>query len=265
MNDRNDSKRLPAVFISHGSPMAALEAGEYAQSLRRFGSSVNPKAILVVSAHWETPDVRITAAENPQLVYDFGGFPRELYEMKYDAPGSPELARRVRDLLANEGVDVKLDASRGWDHGVWIPMRLTFPDARISVVALSLPIMEPAKLFAIGRALRSLRDEGVLIVGSGGIVHNLRLFNPRVGKDAAPESWAIDFTNWVMEGIEQHHIDELFAYEAKAPHAQRAVPTPEHFTPLFVVLGAAGDYDSVDPIFYGFDYGHMAMHSFAIA
>ena len=256
---------LPVVFISHGSPMVALERGPYAEALEKFGSSINPAAILVVSAHWdESLGIRIAAAQRPKAIYDFGGFPAPLYQMKYDAPGSPTLAARVEDALRESGFLASLDPQRGWDHGVWIPLRLMLPEARVPVVQISLPMSSrPEQLFKVGGALAQFRKENVLILGSGGLVHNLRQFRPDM-KDGQVDSWASDFENWVKDAIHRQDIAALMNYARQAPHAALAVPTPEHFAPLFVVLGAAQAYTRVDSLFDGFQYGSISMHCLAL-
>ncbi len=259
-----DNREQPALFVSHGSPMTALETGPYAQALAAFGESVAPGAIVVISAHWQERGIRIASAARPELIYDFGGFPRELYELKYPAPGSPELAADVARELGSAGFEATLDDNRGWDHGVWVPLRLMFPEARIPVVQVSLPMQgSPEELFRAGEVLSGFRKKAVLILGSGGIVHNLRLLN-WARKDAPAEGWAQEFQDWVHRAIERRDLASLFQYEKLAPHAARAVPTPEHFAPLFPVLGAAGDYKKVVPIFEGIEYGNMSMCSFGL-
>jgi 4,5-DOPA dioxygenase extradiol len=254
----------PAVFVSHGSPMTALDKGPYAEALAAFGKSVEPKAILVVSAHWQEPGIRIASAERPGLIYDFGGFPRELYELKYAAPGSPELAAELGETLRSSGFEATADPERGWDHGVWAPLRLMFPEARIPVVQISLPMRwSPQELYRVGEALSGFRRKGVLTLGSGGIVHNLRLMN-WAEKDAPVDAWAREFEHWVQDAVARHDLAALFGYAKLAPEAARAVPTPEHFIPLFPVLGAAGEYQKVVPIFEGVEYGNMSMYSFQL-
>lgn len=258
------SQKLPAVFVSHGSPMTALDAGPYAQALATFGKSVAPEAILVISAHWQEAGIRIASGAHPALIYDFGGFPRELYELKYSAPGSPDLAVEAEGALRAAGLEASLDQSRGWDHGVWVPLRLMFPEARIPVVQISLPMhWTPQQLYRVGAALGSFRKKGMLLLGSGGLVHNLRLLN-WASKDAPVESWAQEFESWVRTAIERHDLESLCNYEKQAPHASRAVPTPEHFTPLFPVLGAAEGYANVTPIFDGIEHGNISMFTFAL-
>jgi 4,5-DOPA dioxygenase extradiol len=255
---------MPAVFVSHGSPMAAMDHGPYAKALAAFGKTVEPRAIVVISAHWQEPGIRIASGAKPELIYDFGGFPRELYELRYDAPGSPELAEEVKAELERAGLAATLDERRGWDHGVWVPLRLMFPGARVPVVAVSLAYEQsPEELYRMGAAIGRLREQGVLIIGSGGIVHNLRLMN-WAHKDVAADTWALEFQNWVQAAIERGDLAALFAYEQRAPHAGRAVPTPEHFVPLFPVLGAAGAQAKLTPIFEGVEHGNMSMYSFAL-
>lgn len=254
----------PAVFVSHGSPMTALESGPYAHALAEFGKSVSPAAIIVISAHWQEPGIRIASAARPELIYDFGGFPRALYELKYPAPGSPELAERVAAALGRPGFDTTLDARRGWDHGVWVPLRLMFPEARIPVLEISLPTRwSPQELYRVGEALAPLREKAVLILGSGGIVHNLRLMN-FAQKEAPSETWAREFQDWVRSAVERRDLSSIFNYQKLAPQVARAVPTEEHLAPLFPVLGAAGDYSYVRPIYEGIEHANMSMYSFAL-
>ena len=261
---RETNSTMPAVFVSHGSPMTALDRGPYAEALAAFGRTIAPKAIVVISAHWQESEIRIASGTRPELIYDFGGFPRELYEIRYDAPGSPDLASEVKSELEGAGFAASLDERRGWDHGLWVPLRLMYPEARIPVVAVSLPYgLSTEELYRAGKAIGGLRERGVLILGSGGIVHNLRLMN-WAQKDAPVETWALEFQSWVRQAIEKHDLAALFAYEQQAPHAKRAAPTPEHFVPLFPVLGAAGVKAELRPIFEGMEYGNMSMFSFAL-
>ncbi len=262
----SNASPVPVAFVSHGSPMVALERGPYGEALEKFGQSLRPAGILVISAHWEESlGVRIASAARPKVIHDFGGFPAPLYQMKYDAPGSPALAAAVESKLRQAGVSATLDPNRGWDHGVWVPLRLMFPEAHIPVVELSLPMNStPEQLFQLGGALSGFRREQILILGSGGLVHNLRLFRPGL-KDGPVENWAAEFEAWVQKAIQQRDFAALFNYARHAPHASKAVPTPEHFAPLFVVLGAAQPYKKVDSIFEGFEYANISMHSFALS
>ena len=253
-------------MVSHGSPMVAIETGLYQEALGRFGREQLPAAIVVISAHWDSGDVvRITSAAKHHLIYDFGGFPGKLYELTYPAVGSPELAQRIDAVLRDADVPSAQDADRGLDHGVWIPLRLMYPKADVPVVELSIPgTRSPAELFRIGTLLSPLRSEGVLILGSGGIVHNLTRLDWR-HRDGPPEAWALDFDRWFAAKLEAWDTDGLLRYQQTAPSAALAVPTNEHFHPVFVALGAARERGSIEHIHEGFQYGTLSMRSFAIA
>ncbi len=261
---QENSELLPAVFLSHGSPMTVLDQGPYSKALAEFGRSVNSTAIVMISAHWQEPGIQIASGAHPKLIYDFGGFPPELYQLKYDAPGSPALASEIATELKRAGFEVGMDAERGWDHGVWVPLRLMFPKGKIPVVVISLPMRwSPEELYNVGKALGGLRSKGVLVLGSGGVVHNLRMMNWR-DQGAATDEWAWDFQEWVKQRVAEHDWETLFGYEKLAPNAALAVPTPEHFAPLFPVLGAAGESAKLVPIFEGIEHGNMSMFSFAM-
>lgn len=257
-------RRAPAVFFGHGSPITILDRGEYAEALAAFGRHcAAARGIVIVSAHWETHRfVRATRWTSAPLVYDFSGFPPELYRIQYPAPGSPELAEETCQHLREAGYDAGYEDTRGLDHGAWIPLALTLPDARVPVVQLSLPrAAPPDEVFAMGAALRPLRDSGVILAGSGGIVHNLRLAiaNPL---DAPPEEWAFEFDEWVREQIEGRRFTTLMQYAAEAPYAVKAVPTPEHLAPLFFTLGAAHREDRLEALFRGMEHGNISMSSY---
>jgi 4,5-DOPA dioxygenase extradiol len=246
--------------------MLALDAcGEYGRALRRFAASLPPlRAIVIVSAHWEAPaPIRITAAERPGQIYDFGGFPPALYEVRYPARGAPDVAAEIGSLLEAAGMPAALEPRRGLDHGVWVPLRLGFPRADVPVVEVSMPRPRtPEDLLRVGRSLRPLRDRGVLLVGSGGLVHNLRY--ARLGDERAPvDPWARAFDEWARDRIERRDEKELVAYRKLAPEADLAVPTPEHLDPLFVVLGAAGEGDRAHTVFEGFQHGNLSLRSVA--
>lgn len=255
-----DMNHAPAAFLAHGSPMSGLGGDEHAAALRTFGDAHRDlRAIVVVSAHWQKPlPVAVTSWRRAPLIYDFGGFPEELYRIQYPAPGDPALAARIVEAL---GGGARTEPARGLDHGAWVPLRLAWPDAAIPVIQVSLPAAAPRELFALGEALRILRQEGVAIVGSGGIVHNLRrvVFHD---KDAPVEPWAAAFDRWVAERVVVRDVEALFGYEA-AENAAAAVPTPEHFDPLFVALGAAEPHERAATIYVGFQYGTISMRSFA--
>jgi 4,5-DOPA dioxygenase extradiol len=258
---------FPVLFVSHGAPSAALDDDGYTKALGAWARGrPRPRAIVVVSAHDEARGpVRVNTGGKPSLIYDFSGFPAPLYELRYPAPGAPDLAREVAGALAGAGLDPVLDARRGWDHGVWVPLRLLYPAADVPVVEVSLPVPRtPDLLVAMGRAVAPLRERGVLLFGSGGIVHNLR----RLRWDDAegpPEPWASAFDTWVEERVKARDAAGLAAYATRAPHADLAVPTSEHFDPLFFVLGARDGRDEVESLYEGFRYGTLSLRSFALA
>ncbi|WP_257448905.1 dioxygenase family protein [Archangium lipolyticum] len=254
----------PALFVSHGSPMVALETDAFPQAMKAFGESVAPRALVVVSAHWETPGgVRVTASEAPPLIYDFGGFPEPLYQLKYPSPGAPELARDIVARLGAAGLPATADASRGLDHGTWIPLRLAFPAARTPVVQVSLPWgASAADVAKMGEALRPLRAEGVLLMGSGGITHNLRRLAWQ-DKSAPAASWAGEFDAWVGERLAARDFAGIQSWTS-APHARLAHPSAEHFLPIFFALGAALPEERVTPVFEGFHYSSLSMRSFVL-
>lgn len=256
--------RQPAVFLAHGSPLSALGGDEHAAALRAFGESVRgAKGIVIVSAHWQVSrPLRVTSWKNAPLIYDFGGFPEELYRIAYPAEGSPVLAARVMGILEAGGQAARPEPERGLDHGAWVPLRLAWPEPLMPVLQLSLPYATPQELFQIGAALRPLREDGLVVVASGGIVHNLR--RVRLENKLAPlDDWAAEFDSWVAERVRDRRIDDLFAYRDTAPHARLSAPTTEHFDPLFVALGAALADEPLETIYQGFQYGNLSMRSFA--
>ncbi|MFP2930417.1 DODA-type extradiol aromatic ring-opening family dioxygenase [Pyxidicoccus sp. 3LG] len=255
----------PAVFVSHGSPMVALDSDAYPQSLKAFGDSAAAvRALVVVSAHWETPgEVRVTASARPPLLHDFYGFPQALYRLKYDAPGEPSLAADVVARLKAAGLPAVADAERGLDHGTWVPLLHAFPKAMLPVVQVSMPtIASPAELMRMGETLRPLRSQGVLLMGSGGIVHNLRRVNFH-DKAASAEPWAQAFDGWVAEKLGARDFSGLQSW-LDAPNARLAHPRAEHLIPMYFVLGAALPEDRLTPVFEGFHHGTLSMRSFAL-
>jgi len=230
---------LPAVFVSHGAPTLLLEGGPAVDFLGGLGETLGrPKGVVCVSAHWETDRPAVSAATAPETIHDFSGFPRALYAMRYPAPGSPDLAARVRAALAKAGMDCTVDPARGLDHGAWVPLLKMYPRADIPVLQLSVqPQRDPAHHLAVGRALAPLRAEGVLVLGSGSAIHNLRAL--RWGGDT-PEAWATGFADWLDRAVETGATDDLVNYRARSPGGTRAHPTDEHFLPLFAAMGAGG-------------------------
>jgi 4,5-DOPA dioxygenase extradiol len=255
--------RMPVVYISHGSPMVAVESDDYTRALRRMGEELpRPKAIVVVSAHWESAaPVRVGSSERPPLIYDFGGFPPELYDLRYPSPGEPALARDIVERLKAAGFPAVGEEHRGLDHGVWVPLLHVYPGADIPVVEVTLPSpRRPSDILALGKALGPLRDRGVLLIGSGGVVHNLR--RVQFGDKNAPiEAWAQSFDDWVRARLETLDTAAIADYRQLGPEASASVPTTEHFDPLFVVLGASGEGDRVRDIYEGFQYGNLSMRT----
>lgn len=231
---------LPSLFVSHGSPLFALEPGTTGPALRAWADTLSTplRGIVVMSPHWmaRTPTVMTTA--QPQTWHDFGGFPPALYELQYPAPGSPGLGQQVLDLLAHAGIAAQPDATRPLDHGAWVPLMLMFPKADVPVVQVALPVQSsPRELYAMGAALVSLRDQGVLVIGSGSMTHNLAEFS---GGAQEPAPYVLEFCRWIESKIVDGDLEALFNYRQLAPHAHRAHPTDEHFLTLFFALGAAG-------------------------
>lgn len=260
------TKRLPALFLSHGSPMVAVEKEGWGAALRNFAATIEkPAAVVVVSGHFEAPaPVRITASQAPETIHDFSGFPPELYRIQYVARGDPELAERLRNLLGVAGIGAALDTRRGLDHGAWVPLRFLYPRADVPVVEVSQPLpRRPQDALKIGAALASLRDDGVLLVGTGGIVHNLGRIDP-ADDPGRVATWARAFDDWVALRLEEMDVPALTAYRDSAPSAESAVPTPEHFDPLFVVLGSARAGERARTLYEGFRYGTISMRSLAI-
>jgi 4,5-DOPA dioxygenase extradiol len=260
---------LPVLFISHGAPTFAIEPGRAGPQLTELGRTLpHAKAVLVVSPHWMTPrEVRVTTSAQPDTIHDFGGFPRALYELQYPVAGHPALAARTAELLNEAGFPTRLDPQRGLDHGAWVPLRHLLPDAHVPVFQVSLPHpLDPAGALALGRALAALRDEGVLIVGSGSMTHNLNEFRGHGGGDAPP--YVAEFTRWVRGAVQaatQHgNVQPLIDYRSLAPHALRAHPSDEHFLPLLVAVGAASAGEPLQVIDGGITYGALSMESYAI-
>ncbi|MBU6246713.1 MAG: dioxygenase [Xanthomonadaceae bacterium] len=251
---------LPTLYVSHGSPMTALEPGPTGVRLAELAAALpRPRAIVVASAHYLARSPRVGGASRPDTVHDFGGFPQALYQLQYRAPGDPALASRVAGLLETAGMPAVVEPERGFDHGIWVPLRLMYPDADIPVVPLSIqPMHGPAHHLALGRALAPLRDDGVLVIGSGSITHNLHDF--RAGHDADHEApYVRPFIGWIEQRLAAGDTAALLDYRRQAPFAARAHPTDEHLLPLFVALGAAGDAARSQRLDAGVDLGFLAM------
>lgn len=236
---------LPSLFVSHGAPDTAIADTPAARFMEGFGAQIErPKAIVVASAHFEVEgSVGVTVDEKPDTIHDFGGFDRRLYEMRYGAPGAPDLAARIIDLLGEAGFTARPLADRGFDHGTWVPLSLIYPQADIPIVQISVdPTRDAAYHLSLGRTLAPLRDEGILIVGSGSFTHNLgeAFKSVRSGRrDADMPDWVADFVSWMDERIRAGALEDLADYRRRAPHAVQNHPTDEHLMPLYVAIGAA--------------------------
>ncbi|MGF6393961.1 DODA-type extradiol aromatic ring-opening family dioxygenase [Pseudomonas plecoglossicida] len=248
---------LPSLFISHGSPMLALQPGASGPALAGLANALGrPKAIVVVSAHWESRELLVTASSMPETWHDFYGFPAALYAVQYPAPGQPQLAVNVSERLNAAGLPARLDAQRPFDHGAWVPMSLMYPDASIPLIQVSLPSqLGPQLQLKVGQALAGLREEGVLLVGSGSITHNLGELDWHAGPEVI-EPWALAFRDWVVEKLGEDDPAALLDFKRQAPFALRNHPSDEHFLPLFFALGAGGEFGVVHQ---GFTLGALGM------
>ena len=251
---------LPAIFFGHGNPMNALLSNSYTEGWRRIGSETSkPKAILSVSAHWFVPGTGVTISTSPKTLHDFGGFPKELYQVQYPAPGDPELARRVQEML--KPLPVVLDNSWGLDHGTWSVLRHVYPDADIPIVQLSIDETKPPPFhFEVGRKLTPLRDDGVLIVGSGNIVHNLHAY--AWGRHMPdPYDWAVRFEAVAKQMMLAGEYKPLIDYEKLSPEAMLSIPTPDHYLPLLYVLATRQAGENITFPIEGVDGGSISMLS----
>ncbi len=256
--------RMPALYIGHGAPPLVDDRLWTGQLSRWAGEMVRPTAILVVSAHWESAPLTIGATDTGvPLTYDFAGFPERYYRTTYRSPGAPELANRVEALLP-DGETVAHQPDRGLDHGAYVPLTVMYPGADIPVLQISMPTLDPTRLLELGRRLRPLRDEGVLIIGSGFMTHGLPYLAMRAPDQPAP-GWSAEFDAWADEALRRGAIDELADFRHRAPAAGYAHPTVEHFAPMFVTLGAADDAEAApEVVIDGFWYG-LSKRSFQVS
>jgi 4,5-DOPA dioxygenase extradiol len=251
--------KTPVIFLAHGSPLLLDDAG-WVRELGGWAAAMpRPKAVLMLSAHWVDRPITLGATQPVPLVYDFYGFPAKYYETKYPAPTAPALAARVRDLLRAE--PVAQDPERGLDHGAYVPLVAMYPAADVPVLQASLPSLDPTALFSLGRSLAPLRQEGILIVGSGFITHNLRMMDFR--PDAPTPAWASEFDAWTGDVLARRDVDALLDYRNRAPGVRESLPTHEHFVPVIVSLGAAIDDSTATARFpiTGFTYGSATRRS----
>ena len=255
----------PALFVSHGSPMMVIEDSPARRFLKGWhDANQKPAAILVISAHWANPGgPAVSIAVQPDTIHDFAGFPRELYAIEYTPPGTPEHAAQAIRLLQEAGFAVTSSASRGLDHGAWAPLSLMYPNADIPVFQVSLiQGAGPAEHYRLGSALQSLRAQGVLIIGSGSLTHNLYEFMGHNRIDDPAPGWVLDFENWLEMSLSGGRYEDLLNYRTLAPHARRNHPTEEHLLPLFVALGAAGVDATATRVHASHTYGILAMDAY---
>ena len=252
--------RMPAIYISHGAPVSALDPVKQQEFKHWAEVMPRPSAILIISAHWQTPGLVSGTTVSKKLIYDFTGFPPELYQVQYSAPAAPQLAQRVAAIFKSEaGMDIPV-SDRGWDHGVWVPLTMMYPEADIPVLQISLPTDTTAQqLFTLGVTLAPLREEGILIIGSGQMTHNLSALQA----DGAPVvEWARAFDDWCKETLDSRNWDGLINYQQEAPELGNNHPTDEHFRPLLVVAGVASNaLDNVQYPIEGFEYGSLSRRS----
>ena len=250
-----------SVFISHGSPMHALQPGPAGEAWQALAKRLpKPKAIVIASAHWETNLPMLTGSDKPETIHDFYNFPEPLYRLRYPAPGAPEVAKRVQQLLKDAGFTAGIDGCRGLDHGAWSPLLYMYPGADIPVVQISVqPALGPRHHVELGKALRPLGKEQVLVVGSGHMTHNLRDWARGQGQ---PAPYAREFQAWVLDKLQQKDVESLVEYRSRSPHGARAHPTDEHFLPLFFALGAAAEKAKPERVYDAIDAGVLAMDAY---
>jgi 4,5-DOPA dioxygenase extradiol len=255
--------RMPTLFVSHGSPTFAIDPGRAGPLLTQLGRDLpRPEAVLVLSPHWITRGLRVATTETPETIHDFGGFPEELYRIQYTAPGSTDVAMRALELLNADGWQPQPDNERGLDHGAWVPVRHLYPDADVPVFQVSMPhTLDGAGAVKLGRALAPLADEGVLIIGSGSITHNL--YEVRWdAREGDGDTYATEFVSWARNAVKTHDENALANYLTSAPHARRAHPTPDHYLPLPFAFGASDRAAPVSVVDGGMTFGVLAMDAY---
>ena len=258
---------IPALFVSHGAPLFAVDAGTTGPALTRWGQALRAqypdlRGVVIMSPHWMARSPQVMTGPQPATWHDFGGFPPALYELQYAAPGSPALAQEVLALLQDAGVAAKGDAARPFDHGAWVPLMHLFPEADLPVVQVALPVgAGPAEVYALGTALRGLRDQNVLVVGSGSMTHNLAEF---FGGEREPAPYVLEFSRWIESTLARGDMKALLNYRSEAPHAARAHPTEDHFLPIFFALGAASDDLHAHYLSREVMYSMLSMDAFAL-
>ncbi len=250
---------IPSFFIAHGAPSLALENNEYTAFLRNLASQLpKPRAIVLFSAHWESREQQVSGSASYDTIYDFSGFQKELYQIQYPASGDPSIANEVQALLQKENIPSGIDTVRGLDHGAWVVLHLLYPQADIPVIALSVNRhLSNAEQYRIGKALSSLREKDILIIGSGGTVHNLR----RLDWGASHiNDWAAQFDGWLEDKLKAWDVESLFQYDQIAPYAKEAVPTPEHFIPLLLAMGSGDSNKKATLLRRDYQFGNLSLN-----
>lgn len=251
---------MPSLFIAHGAPLLAVENNEYTQFLTQLGHSLpRPKAIVLFSAHWESSAQKVSEVNQYDTIYDFGGFDPALYTIKYPARGSQEISNEIIGLFKENGIPFEVETKRGLDHGAWVVLRLLYPNADVPVIAMSVnPHLSPEEQYKIGQSLAALRANDVLIIGSGGSVHNLRAVN--FADNGKIDQWALEFDDWLAHHLQTWDTDSLFKYDSLAPNSQYAVPPygNEHFVPIFYAMGAADNNQKAKLLHRSFRYGNLS-------
>lgn len=251
------------LFLNHGSPMLAVEESDYTAFLQKAGQEIRPKAIVIFTAHWESQVLTVSSVNGTyDTIYDFGGFPQELYEIQYPAEGSVQLASKLQTMFAAKGIPTRKDIARGLDHGSWVLLSRMYPKADIPVVQVSVnPYLPLEEQFKIGEAMQGLGEEDILVIGSGATVHNLRAL---YFGQTTPEPWAVEFDDWMIEKIMGQDTASLFAYKEQAPHARIAIPREEHLVPLFIAMGSGNSDRKPELLFRGkYEFGTFSYTCFA--
>ncbi|WP_270168241.1 DODA-type extradiol aromatic ring-opening family dioxygenase [Paenibacillus sp. SYP-B4298] len=249
---------MPSFFFAHGAPSLVIEDHAYTDYLKKVATTFpKPKAIVLFSAHWESRTQAVSQVDTYSTIYDFSGFPDELYRMTYPAKGDAAIAKQITDLFAASGIDTVVDTQRGLDHGAWAVLKLIYPDADIPVVALSVNrYLTAEEQYKTGQALASLREQDILIIGSGGAVHNLRRVNWAADR---VDEWAIAFESWLQDKLERWDTEALFRYQELAPYASEAVPTAEHFIPLLIAMGSGDQHRSAELLHRSYQWGNLSL------
>ncbi|OCA85095.1 dioxygenase family protein [Pseudobacillus wudalianchiensis] len=252
---------MPSFFIAHGAPLLAIEDNEYTQFLTELGKTMpRPKAIVLFSAHWESPVQKVSNVETYSTIYDFGGFPEALYRIQYPAQGDNQVAKEIEELFTEQDILYEAETRRGLDHGAWVVLRLLYPEADVPVIAMSVnPRLTPEEQYKIGKSLAKLREQDILIVGSGGTVHNLGAVK-MMSDHGEIDDWALDFDEWLARHLKNWDLASLFQYNTLAPTARLAVPPygNEHFIPIFYAMGAADDERKAELIHRSYRYGNLS-------